>query len=312
MFFQINGSTLYVWTRKPSLENCMNEIELSSSPQKKRKWSKNEENKIKKGLPIIITKKQKKKKKKKAQKGTSTTPPAIKAVLPCSSKEHKRVGPTAELHLVRTKGVFAEGIQPKNVIIVIDEKIPSLSLNIKNKTSCILKGFDLSPNDFLDLILNFYGSEIIAARKKCSVYLIQPWFSFFMENFDGLVLQNNSLNDNVQKFEGIDLINPLSKEQVVELLSICNEFSAQIIENDLKILICAGEFTYGKGVEDASLLETITLLTRRLLYSALQLRATVIANTFDCEVVFATFPILLLQSDEVKNNLINKVNLLEC
>lgn len=249
--------------------------------------------------------------------------PPSSAIMPMSSKIrsqvtgfNSRISVQEAVSLTssgRSVGVFPDGVQPYRLIIVVDDALTSIDVGmLKSNNFTVITGSNLDANGFLTLIRN---NPLF--QRDNTLFIVQPGLDFFLKNLEVLFYVDDA--------EEIPSETITSKKSVAthlsSLLSLVKDVSYSLREADLKILtnLCKNEFlpldfdcgglsmSNSEGsamvaVKPVLQSSATEVFVKRLLHGSLALRAALVANSNNNELIMLGFPVksLLLNKDLTK------------
>lgn len=205
--------------------------------------------------------------------------------------------------LQRLPGVFPQGLQPRTLVVVVDEKIPYVKLNsIKLFVSKVLKGKNMDAMDFFELIRNddvFDDDNVL--------YVVIPWLNFFLNN---LKVQPKEAQESFTPpvKDGEEYSQPDMDEFVRSVNATKDLRFNPIIETDY-----VGKVDFISSLDpvckaETSLTRGAVAMAHRAILAAHQLRTAVLGRCLNSEVVFCGYPISGLSTQEAQQSLAHEVS----
>ena len=209
--------------------------------------------------------------------------------------------------LQRLPGVFPQGIQPRNLVLVIDAKAPYLNKeSFKDSVSTIVEGENMDAVDFFEAIRNddcFDDDD--------ALYIVIPWLDFIFKHLKAQP-QHAANSDSTHHY------GPQSKDATISAMNKCVRSVNAVkdlrfnpmIETDYE-----GKLDFISSLDpicsvDKPELRSVTAIAHRVIQSAHQLRTAILSRCSNSEVVFCGYPTTCLVTKDLEDTLVGKVSCL--
>lgn len=195
----------------------------------------------------------------------------------------------------RLRGVFAGGVQPERIVLVMDEELQYVDYPaLRRRGHTLLSASNLDLIGFMNLIL-----EDDSYKQDGVLYVIIPWLGLFLKNLHAFIIEPK-IDETTTKTSDTKL--SFREKNTSTLLNIVKDFSSRINPVDIASLNSEGTSIEPRAAvertkDDSEQLYGGRLLAQRLIHSALQLRSAVRDNSLNCDVAFCGFPAHLMDAD---------------